>query len=100
MEIYYLEISTRSNKKWMVKRYYPTESKIIHFGSALHEDYTIHKDETRKERYLKRHEKNEDWGKSGIDTSGWWAVHLLWNKPTIKGSIKDVEKRFNIKIIY
>ena len=100
MEIYYLEISTRTDKKWMVKRYYPTEGKIIHFGSALHEDYTIPKDETRKERYLKRHEKNEDWGKSGIDTSGWWAVHLLWNKPTIKGSIKDVEKRFNIKIIY
>jgi len=97
MEIYYLEISTRSDKKFMVKRYYPTKGKIIHFGSALHEDYTIHKDEIRKERYLKRHEKNENW--NDLNKAGTWSRFILWNKPSIKDSIKDAEKRFNIKII-
>ena len=98
MEIYYLEISTRTDKKFMVKRYYPTESKIIHFGSALHEDYTIHKNETRKERYLKRHEKNEDW--NDLNKAGAWSRWILWQEPTLKESIKFMEDKFNIKIIY
>ena len=31
--------------------------KSIHFGAAGYEDYTIHKDDKRKELYIKRHEK-------------------------------------------
>jgi hypothetical protein len=27
------------------------------------------------------------------------ARMILWNKPTLSGSIKDVEKKFHIKII-
>ena len=31
--------------------------KIISFGAKGYEDYTIHKDEERKERYISRHRK-------------------------------------------
>ena len=82
------------------KRYKITtpEGKNIQFGSRAHENFTIHGDETRKTAYLKRHAKNENWTKSGIDTGGYWARWLLWNEPTIEASIKDIEKRFRIKI--
>mgnify|MGYP003681829816 CR=1 FL=1 len=47
----------------------------------------------------RKHKKNEDWTKSGLHSSGFWARWILWNLPTISESIKDVEKRFKIKII-
>ena len=53
-----------------------------------------HKNEGRKNRYILRHEKNEDWSKSGINTAGFWSRWLLWNKPSIKESYEDIKKRF------
>ena len=40
--------------------------KSIHFGAKkqFYEDFTIHKDPERKERYIERHSKNEDWHNS------------------------------------
>ena len=49
-------------------------------------------------RYLERHKNNENWGKTGISSAGFWARWILWNKPSLSASIKDVEKRFKIKI--
>jgi hypothetical protein len=34
------------------------------------------------------------WNKSGIDTTIFWALNLLWNKPTIKESYEDIKKDF------
>ena len=67
-----------------------TEKKV-YFGQASASDFTKHKDEARRQRYIKRHEKNEDWSKSGIDTAGFWSYWLLWNKPTIKESYEDIK---------
>jgi hypothetical protein len=38
--------------------------------------------------------KNESkyWEKSGIDTPSFWALYLLWNKPSIKNSYQDIKK--------
>ncbi len=74
------------------------DGKSIKFGAKGYSDYTIHKDPKRKDRYIKRHSVNQDWSHSGIKTAGFWAKHLLWNKPTIAASIKDIEKNFNTKI--
>ena len=68
--------------------------KHIYFGAAGMSDFTKHKDEDRKNRYIDRHKHNEDWGKSGIDTAGFWSRWLLWNKPTIRESYQDIKKRF------
>jgi len=72
-----------------------TEKKV-YFGAAGYSDFTKHKNEDRKNRYILRHQTNEDWGKSGIDTAGFWSRWLLWNKETIKESYDDIKKRFLI----
>lgn len=68
--------------------------KTISFGAAGMSDFTLHHDEERKERYLNRHRKNEHWDKP--DTPGALSRYILWNKKTIKASLKDYKKRFNI----
>ena len=73
--------------------------KSIHFGSKGMSDFTIHKDAERKERYLKRHSKNEDW--TNPLTAAFYATNLLWNKETLAESIRDTNRRFkNLNIIY
>jgi hypothetical protein len=93
-----LKKSTRSDKKYMVIIHLDKSKKTVHFGAKDYSDYTKHKDPERKERYITRHKKTENWNKSGINSAGFWSRWILWNKPTFKGSITDTEKRFNIKI--
>ena len=69
--------------------------KTINFGSAYHENYTIHKNVERKRRYIERH-KNEDWTKIN---PGSLSRFILWNKKSINASIKDFERRFDVKIV-
>ena len=73
--------------------------KSIHFGQAGASDFTQHKNLLRKERYLQRHSKNEDW--NNCKTAGFYARWLLWNKETLAESIRDTNRRFqNLNIIY
>ena len=77
------------------KYYILTESdKKVYFGAAGYSDFTKHKDEERKNRYIHRHKNNENWTKSGIDTAGFWSRYLLWHLPTINASYEDIKKRF------
>jgi len=94
-----LAISNKPDKKFRVDEIDNEEFKTVYFGSASHSDYTLNKDPLRKKLYKARHKKNENWKASGIDTAGWWAIHLLWNKPSLVDSIKDTENRFDIRII-
>ena len=74
-------------------------SKNIHFGSVGYSDYTKHHDDKRKENYIKRHQKNEDW--NNPYTAGYYSKHILWNQKTLKGSINEINKRFkntNVKL--
>ena len=76
-------------------------TKTVSFGQKGASDFTKHKNTDRKERYIDRHKKNEDWTKSGVKTAGFYSKHVLWNKPTLKESIDDINKRFkslNIKM--
>ena len=90
---YYPYKSDRPDKKYYI---ITKDNKRVYFGAAGMSDFTIHKDEARKQRYINRHEKNESkfWNKSGIDTPSFWALYLLWNKTTIKSSYEDIKKRF------
>jgi hypothetical protein len=96
MQTVYLKKSNKAGKKFMVI----IENKTIHFGAEGMSDYTIHKDKNRMYRYISRHEKNENWKKSGIKTAGFWSRWLLWNKPSFIESKKNIEKNFNIKIFF
>jgi hypothetical protein len=70
------------------------KEKIVSFGAKGMSDYTIHKDDERKDRYLARHEKNEDW--NNPITPGALSRWILWNKKTLKASIDDFKKRFHL----
>jgi hypothetical protein len=94
--MYELRPSSRSEKKWMITI---PSGKTVHFGAKGYEDYTTHRDPIRKDRYIARHRSRENWTKHGIDTAGFWARWLLWNKPSLQASINDTMKRFNIDIV-
>ena len=80
--------SSKRNKKFAAD----VHGRTIHFGDSRYEDFTQHNDPERKKRYIQRHKKNENW--SDVQTAGFYAKHLLWNKPTLKKSIDDLNSRF------
>ena len=68
--------SDRPDKKYFI---ITNDNKKIYFGQASASDFTLHKDEARKQRYINRHKKNENWNNK--DTAGFWSRWLLWEKP-------------------
>mgnify|MGYP003139028704 CR=1 FL=1 len=90
--------SSNPNKKFMAIFYdgknHDKKVKTTHFGAAGMSDYTIHKDKKRKQRYLDRHRKRENW--NAYMTAGALSRWILWNLPTLKGSINDYKKRFKL----
>ncbi len=90
-----LRRSNRLHKKWEVI----VGRKHVHFGDNRYQDFTQHKTPGRKANYLSRHARHERWGKAGMASAGFWSRHLLWNKPTLSGSVRDIEQKFGIKIV-
>lgn len=86
-----LKPSTRKDKKWMAIF---KDGTITHFGSKGMSDFTIHNEEDRRQLYLKRHMKNENW--NDYKSSGALSRWILWNKPTIQASLKDYKRRFDL----
>ena len=90
--------SDRDGKK-MKAVFYDNDGKKIkttHFGQKNASDFTIHKDEDRKKRYLARHTRNnEDW--NDYMSAGSLSRYILWNQPTLSASIASYKKRFNLK---
>ena len=78
------------------------KSKKVSFGAAGMSDFTKHKDEQRKERYIaRRRGMNENWTASGYDTAGFWSRWATWEKPTLKASIDNINNKFknlNVKL--
>ncbi len=66
----------------------------VDFGARGYEDYTIHGDYHRKLLYLLRHARNENW--DDPVTPGALSRWILWNKPSLKASIADFKKRFDL----
>ena len=64
----------------------------IRFGDPKYDDYTTHNDEGRKRNYISRHRKNEDWG--DMRSPGFWSKNMLWNRPTLRQSVDDLNKRY------
>ena len=66
----------------------------VHFGATGYQDFTQHGDETRKASYLARHKAREDWTLQGVESAGFWARWILWNKTSLAASIADLNRRF------
>jgi len=88
--------SHKKEKKWDATFVYPDgHQKVVPFGAKGMSDYTKHRDDTRKQRYLKRHSgMGESWQKP--DTPGALAKWVLWNKKTLRASISDYKRRFKL----
>ena len=88
--------STRPEKKYMATF---NDGTVTHFGAAGMQNYggvgnERHLSKERKKRYLSRHRKRENWNdpKSAGALSRW----ILWNKESLRASITDYKKRFNL----
>jgi hypothetical protein len=94
-----LKKATTEGKKYTAVFYDENRQKIktTHFGQAKANDYTTHGEdaEERKQAYLERHKKNEDW--NDYKSPGSLAKHILWNKPSVSASYNDYLKKFGLK---
>lgn len=92
-----IQPSTSKTKKYKAVFYDDSGKKVktTQFGAKGYSDFPSHKDPKRKQRYLDRHRDREDW--NSYMTAGSLSRWILWNKPTIKASISDYKKRFNLK---
>lgn len=71
---YDLAISTRKNKKYMIRGDF-SDNKWIHFGQWGMEDYTKHNDDIRRENFRNR---NKHWKYMSRDTPAYLSYFLLW----------------------
>ena len=96
--IYNLFHSTNPIKKYMVVFANEDTGRLnkIHFGSLGASDYTINKNNKKKELYKLRHANDYV---DDLSYPGAWSMNLLWNKKTLEKSIIDMEHRFNITIV-
>jgi hypothetical protein len=95
MRLKTLRKSRTKGKKW--DAVFETDGKehVVPFGATGYSDYTKHKDKTRRARYINRHSgMGENWSKP--DTPGALSRWILWNKPTLKGSLRDFKRRFHV----
>ena len=67
------------------------ENKTVHFGAKSGSTYVDHRDKKTKENWEARHMVRENW--QDYDSAGALSKHILWNKPTIAASIRDLNAR-------
>lgn len=88
--------SDKPDKKYFI---ITDDNKKVYFGQSGYNDYTIYYKkygkeiaEQKKKQYIARHSKmGENWGKSGINTPGFWSVKFLWSYPTKQEAYKKIK---------
>ena len=91
----------------IVKSPKPEKKYRAHFSDGTHTDFGArgmqnyggvgkerHLDKERKKRYISRHKSRENW--NSPKTPGSLSRWILWNKDTLRKSIADYKKRFNL----
>ena len=72
--------------------------KTVSCGQAGASDFTIHRDEERRQRYIARHSR-EDWSIHNFDSPAWFSRWVLWEKPLLQGAISHLNnKHKNLEI--
>ena len=96
MRLKTLRRSHRPEKKWdAIFEKDNGREKIVSFGARGMSDFTKHKDPRRKQLYIQRHSgMGEHWSKP--DTPGALSRWILWNKKTLKASLKDFKRKFKV----
>ena len=86
--------SPKKDKKYVATFSRNGRIKKTHFGAKGMSDYTKHKDPSRKQRYINRHKKRENW--KDPTSAGALSRYILWGKPSLRASISDYKKRFHL----
>jgi hypothetical protein len=89
--------STAKNKKFTAIFYEDQGKKIktVQFGAKGYEDYTMHKDKQRRDKYRARHQKSL--AKTDYMSPAHLSYYILWgDSSNIKTNIKNYKKRFNL----
>lgn len=92
-----LDKSDRPEKKYKAIFYDNQRKKIIttHFGQAGANDYTRTHDDEAKQKYIARHQKNEDW--TNPVSAGSLSYHLLWTEKSMARAFNKYLEKFNLK---
>lgn len=99
--VYTFDVSDSNNKNKKLKVVIYKDGikvKTLHIGDNRYADYIQYyrSDPSianeRKRLYLLRHHKENN----DIMSKSYWAKNLLWNKPTLKQSIKDIKSNISI----
>ena len=93
-----IEKGTAKNKKLKAMFYDDSGKKIktTQFGDDRYSDYTIHKDKTRRNKYIIRHKK--DLEKGDYMSAGYLSYYILWGASTnLKKNIQAYKRRFKLK---
>jgi hypothetical protein len=95
VQVYKLYKSTNPNKKYDI--YVPMESgrlKKVSFGGAGYEDYTMHKDKERRERYRIRHRKDKI---TDPTKPGFWSWWVLWGESSnLARALAQTRRKFKL----
>ena len=81
--------SKRKDKRFMAI----IKGKQYHFGLKNGSTYIDHHDKKKRENYIKRHSKRENWDEIN---AGSLSRYLLWNSTSLEKNINDYIKRFNL----
>ena len=86
-----IKASTRKDKRFMATF---NNGKTIHFGLRGGQTYIDNGDKIKRENYINRHKKNEDWTKVN---AGSLSRFLLWGDyTTLEQNHNVYMKKFNI----
>lgn len=85
-----IEKSTRAGKRFMATY---ANGKVVHFGQAGGQTYIDHGDKAKREAYLARHKKRENW--NDPFSAGSLSKFITWGESTdINKNIEAFKKRF------
>ena len=91
-----LEPATDKKHRWVgVFTKEDGTTKRVPFGDATMENYTMHKNPLRKEKYLQRHRSREDW--TNPMTAGALSRFILWEVPDINEAVRRFRRRFSLR---
>jgi len=93
-----IEKGTAKNKKYKAIFYDEKGKKIktSQFGDVRYQDYTMHKDKIRRDKYRSRHKAMLS--KTDYTSPAHLSYYLLWgNSTSLKTNIKNYKKKFNLK---
>lgn len=94
MSMIYIVKSSRKNKKYNA---YSDDGLNVHFGDSRYKDFTETNDAHKRDLYLKRHCKREDW--SNEKKAAFWSVHFLWHKKSKEEAAKFISQMLNRKVV-